>query len=202
MADPTAAGAAAAGADGGPAFCEARHVAFIRGLMGKSDSFEHVVMEHLKVRPSVRPAGRPLLFHWWSSKDAQTNPDPSFGLHWQMSAVYWALMGMALMGRDLEAEMDLGKIVEWVLECQHPNGGYALIGLVACEAFDDVTSQQSRPPSLAGSGATWVTTPTCSTRSRRCRSWPSRGSWGDWTRRRWRPTSPRSSRSVSRDRDR
>lgn len=42
----------------------------------------------------------------------------------QMSAVYWALMGMALMGRDLEAEMDLGKIVEWVLECQHPNGGY------------------------------------------------------------------------------
>lgn len=42
-----------------------------------------------------------------------------------MSAVYWALMGMALMGRDLEAEMELGKIVEWVLECQHPNGGCA-----------------------------------------------------------------------------
>lgn len=59
MADPAAAGAAAAGADGGPAFCEARHVAFIRGLMGKSDSFEHVVMEHLKVRPSVRPSSRP-----------------------------------------------------------------------------------------------------------------------------------------------
>lgn len=33
-----------------PPFCEARHVAFIRGLMHKTDSFEHVVMEHLKVR--------------------------------------------------------------------------------------------------------------------------------------------------------
>ncbi|GAB5033269.1 geranylgeranyl transferase type-2 subunit beta [Nannochloropsis oceanica] len=70
-------------------FYEAKHVAFIRGLMDKTDSFEHIVMEHLK-----------------------------------MSAVYWALMGMALMGRDLEAEMKLSEIVEWVLLCQHPNGGF------------------------------------------------------------------------------
>jgi len=44
-----------------------------------------------------------------------------------MSAVYWALMGMALMGRDLETEMKLSEIVEWVLQCQHPNGGYVLL---------------------------------------------------------------------------
>jgi 2-keto-3-deoxy-galactonokinase len=44
-----AAAAAAAAAAAEPEFCEARHVAFIRGLMDKRDSFEHVVMEHLKV---------------------------------------------------------------------------------------------------------------------------------------------------------
>lgn len=46
------------GAGGGeeePGFCEARHVAFIRGLMDKSDTFEHVVMEHLKVGLSLLP---------------------------------------------------------------------------------------------------------------------------------------------------
>ena len=31
------------------AFYETKHVAFIRGLMDKTESFEHVVMEHLKV---------------------------------------------------------------------------------------------------------------------------------------------------------
>lgn len=41
----------------------------------------------------------------------------------QMSAVYWALMGMALMDRDLETEMEATEIVEWVLQCQHSNGG-------------------------------------------------------------------------------
>jgi len=40
-----------------------------------------------------------------------------------MSAVYWALAAMAVMGRDLKAEMDTDKIVEWVMECQHENGG-------------------------------------------------------------------------------
>lgn len=48
-----AAAAEAADDDGGPEFCEARHVAFIRGLMAKTDSFEYVVMEHLKVRPCI-----------------------------------------------------------------------------------------------------------------------------------------------------
>jgi hypothetical protein len=41
--------AAPAAAPKAEELCEARHVAFIRGLMAKSDSFEHVVMEHLKV---------------------------------------------------------------------------------------------------------------------------------------------------------
>lgn len=40
-----------------------------------------------------------------------------------MSAVYWAMMAMALMGRDLEAEMEAAELVEWVLKCQHENGG-------------------------------------------------------------------------------
>ena len=115
--------------DGGPAFCETRHVAFIQGLMAKSDSFEHVVMEHLKVRPDPqlqlidrfnRPPQR--FTDWLTPFILHPSIHP---LLLQMSAVYWALMGMALMGRDLEAEMDLGKIVEWVLKCQHPNGGYA-----------------------------------------------------------------------------
>jgi hypothetical protein len=33
-----------------PAFHEELHVRFIRALTKKTDSFEHVVMEHLKVR--------------------------------------------------------------------------------------------------------------------------------------------------------
>lgn len=33
-----------------PAFLESLHVKFIQSLVQKKDSFEHVVMEHLKVR--------------------------------------------------------------------------------------------------------------------------------------------------------
>jgi prenyltransferase beta subunit len=40
-----------------------------------------------------------------------------------MSAVYWAIMAMALMGRNLKEEMELDALVDWVLECQHSNGG-------------------------------------------------------------------------------
>ncbi len=36
--------------EAGSTFYEAKHVAFIIGLMNKTESFEHVVMEHLKVR--------------------------------------------------------------------------------------------------------------------------------------------------------
>ena len=32
-----------------PSFCEEKHVHFIKGLLEKEDSFELVVMEHLKV---------------------------------------------------------------------------------------------------------------------------------------------------------
>ena len=40
-----------------------------------------------------------------------------------MSAVYWALTAMAVMNRDLREEMETPKIVEFVMECQHDNGG-------------------------------------------------------------------------------
>ena len=42
----------------------------------------------------------------------------------RMSGVYWGLTAMALMGRDLRAEMGTDKLVEWVLSCQHPGGGF------------------------------------------------------------------------------
>mmetsp|Transcript_30086 Transcript_30086/g.87638 ORF Transcript_30086/g.87638 Transcript_30086/m.87638 type:complete len:306 (-) Transcript_30086:132-1049(-) len=44
--------------------------------------------------------------------------------HLRMSGVYWGLTAMALMNRDLESEMGLSGVVDWVLSCQHPNGGF------------------------------------------------------------------------------
>lgn len=43
--------------------------------------------------------------------------------HLRMSGVYWGLMSMALMGRDLGAEMGGKDIADWVMRCQHDNGG-------------------------------------------------------------------------------
>lgn len=40
-----------------------------------------------------------------------------------MSGVYWGLMGMALMGRDLRAEMGAEELTEWVMRCQSEGGG-------------------------------------------------------------------------------
>ncbi|CAN0353265.1 unnamed protein product [Ectocarpus sp. 13 AM-2016] len=40
-----------------------------------------------------------------------------------MSGVYWGLMGMALMGRDLRKEMGAEDLASWVMRCQHEGGG-------------------------------------------------------------------------------
>ena len=44
--------------------------------------------------------------------------------HLRMSGVYWGLTAMCVLGRDLKSEMDSDVIVEWVLSCQHDNGGF------------------------------------------------------------------------------
>ena len=41
-----------------------------------------------------------------------------------MSGVYWGLTAMSLLGRDLKAEMGSDKLIAWVLQCQHPSGGF------------------------------------------------------------------------------
>ena len=43
--------------------------------------------------------------------------------HFRMSGVYWGLSALAIMGRDLSEELDVPEIVNWVLSCQHENGG-------------------------------------------------------------------------------
>lgn len=43
--------------------------------------------------------------------------------HLRMSGVYWGLMGMALMGRDLRKEMGAEDLASWVMRCQHEGGG-------------------------------------------------------------------------------
>ena len=42
----------------------------------------------------------------------------------RMSGIYWGLTAMALMGRDLRAEMGTDELIEWVLSCQHDSGGF------------------------------------------------------------------------------
>ncbi|CAM9372083.1 unnamed protein product [Ectocarpus sp. 12 AP-2014] len=44
--------------------------------------------------------------------------------HLRMSGVYWGLMGMALMGRDLRKEMGAEDLASWVMRCQHEGGGF------------------------------------------------------------------------------
>ncbi|CAM9577082.1 unnamed protein product, partial [Hapterophycus canaliculatus] len=41
-----------------------------------------------------------------------------------MSGVYWGLMSMALMGRDLRKEMGAEDLADWVMRCQHEEGGF------------------------------------------------------------------------------
>lgn len=43
--------------------------------------------------------------------------------HLRMSGVYWGLMSMALMGRDLRKEMGAEDLTNWVMRCQHEGGG-------------------------------------------------------------------------------
>lgn len=42
--------------------------------------------------------------------------------HFRMSGVYWGLTAMHLLGK--QHMMDTAAIVEWVLSCQHTNGGF------------------------------------------------------------------------------
>mmetsp|Transcript_66989 Transcript_66989/g.135051 ORF Transcript_66989/g.135051 Transcript_66989/m.135051 type:complete len:332 (-) Transcript_66989:401-1396(-) len=42
--------------------------------------------------------------------------------HLRMSGVYWGLCSMALMGQ--QGQMEVEKIVEWVMLCQHANGSF------------------------------------------------------------------------------
>jgi geranylgeranyl transferase type-2 subunit beta len=68
-------------------FATEKHAQYVVSLSSKTNTFEHVATEHLR-----------------------------------MSGVYWGLSAMALMGK-LE-EMDKEKIIEWVVSCQHPSGGF------------------------------------------------------------------------------
>eukprot|EP00636_Phaeomonas_parva_P019201 CAMPEP_0118866870 /NCGR_PEP_ID=MMETSP1163-20130328/10653_1 /TAXON_ID=124430 /ORGANISM="Phaeomonas parva, Strain CCMP2877" /LENGTH=146 /DNA_ID=CAMNT_0006801229 /DNA_START=157 /DNA_END=593 /DNA_ORIENTATION=- len=71
------------------AFHEEKHVAYVRSLREKTDTFEHIVTEHLR-----------------------------------MSGIYWGVSAMALMGRDLEAEMAASEIADWVMSCAKPDGSF------------------------------------------------------------------------------
>jgi prenyltransferase beta subunit len=42
--------------------------------------------------------------------------------HFWMSGMYWGLTAMHILGRL--HEMDERAIIDWVLSCQHPNGGF------------------------------------------------------------------------------
>ena len=43
----------------------------------------------------------------------------------RMSGVYWGLTAMALLGRDLQVQMDMEFILNWLLSCQDPlTGGF------------------------------------------------------------------------------
>lgn len=45
--------------------------------------------------------------------------------HLRMSGVYWGLMGMVLMGRDVRAEMGgAGQLADWVMRCYSTEGGF------------------------------------------------------------------------------
>lgn len=43
--------------------------------------------------------------------------------HMRLSGMYWGVGAMALLGR--EEEMNPSEVVEWVLQCQHPDGGFS-----------------------------------------------------------------------------
>lgn len=51
------------------------------------------------------------------------NKKKSNNQHLRMSGVYWGLMSMALMGRDLRKEMGAEDLANWVMRCQHEGGG-------------------------------------------------------------------------------
>lgn len=40
--------------------------------------------------------------------------------HLRMSGVYWGVTAMAILGKDLVAEMDSPAICDWVMQCYDP----------------------------------------------------------------------------------
>ena len=45
--------------------------------------------------------------------------------HFHMSGMYWGLTALSLLGRDISQDLDVPTILEWVMSCQHPNGGFS-----------------------------------------------------------------------------
>ncbi|KAJ1677925.1 Rab geranylgeranyltransferase [Spiromyces aspiralis] len=51
--------------------------------------------------------------------------------HLRTSGVYWGLVGLELMNR--EDALDRDQVVEYILECQNPDGGYRMMPPDSCE---------------------------------------------------------------------
>lgn len=84
--------------------------------------------------------------------------------HFRMSGVYWGLTAMHLLGK--QRMMDTALIVDWVLSCQHSNGGFggserhdphllytlsAIQILALCKALDRINKEhvvRCEPPEL------------------------------------------------------
>lgn len=43
--------------------------------------------------------------------------------HLRMSGVYWGLCAISLLGVDVYKDMNGAEIIDWVMSCQHSNGG-------------------------------------------------------------------------------
>ncbi len=43
--------------------------------------------------------------------------------HFRMSGIYWGMTAMAILGKDLNSEMNADEITSGVMECQHSCGG-------------------------------------------------------------------------------
>ena len=69
-------------------FVHAKHVAFLKALQDKVDTFEYCVTEHLR-----------------------------------MSAVYWTMTALILLGKEPREEMDVEGILAWIRQCRDPESG-------------------------------------------------------------------------------
>lgn len=39
--------------------------------------------------------------------------------------MYWGLTALAILGRDITQDLDTSSILNWVMSCQHSNGGFS-----------------------------------------------------------------------------